>query len=188
MKGDQLICFSERCQKPFIQQLSTQHFCSKACKNYEHVRRKRRRYKQKAVDYKGGQCERCGYDKCLGALVFHHTDPSTKEFTLACFNKSWETTKKELDKCELLCANCHSEHHDSTVNMRSLPLYKPKKPKPKGPKIFKLFLSKEELEVLVWQKPLTQLAKDLGCSDNAIRKRCKKFGVSLPRQGYWLRK
>lgn len=73
------------------------------------------RAKQHYVDLKGGKCERCGYDKCLGALEFHHRDPSTKKYqlnetTLACSGKH-EEHLKELEKCDLLCANCHREVH-----------------------------------------------------------------------------
>jgi hypothetical protein len=45
--------------------------------------------------------------------------------------------------------------------------------------------SKEELELLVWEKPLSVLALDLGVSDTAIRKRCTKLGISKPPIGYW---
>lgn len=70
--------------------------------------------KVKAVAYKGGKCERCGYDKCLRALTFHHTDPSTKMFSVSGSHcRSWESVKTELDKCSILCANCHNETHDS---------------------------------------------------------------------------
>ena len=72
--------------------------------------------KQKAVNYLGGKCKKCGYNKSLRALTFHHRDPSQKEFSLAkrkCLN--WDDTKKELDKCDLLCANCHAEVHDSVT-------------------------------------------------------------------------
>jgi hypothetical protein len=74
-----------------------------------------RTLKQKAVDYLGGKCSVCGYNRCMRSLVFHHKDPTQKEFSLArrkCLN--WEDTKKELDKCALLCANCHGEIHDSS--------------------------------------------------------------------------
>jgi hypothetical protein len=73
--------------------------------------------KQACVDYKGGKCERCGYNKFLGALEFHHMDESKKEFTIA-KAKSKEITDKirnELDKCMLLCANCHREIHNELV-------------------------------------------------------------------------
>ena len=79
----------------------------------EFVCRRRRELKLKAVNYKGGKCNRCGYDKCVTALDFHHSDPDKKEFSISKSGHtySWEKMKKELDKCELLCANCHREEH-----------------------------------------------------------------------------
>lgn len=70
--------------------------------------------KIKAVRYKGGQCELCGYSKCFGALEFHHKNPLEKEFDWSSLRKrSWGTIVEELDKCSILCANCHREvHHD----------------------------------------------------------------------------
>ena len=68
--------------------------------------------KQKAVEYKGGKCQICGYDKCVKALVFHHVDPSIKDFGIANVSKSFENIKTELDKCVLLCSNCHIEVHE----------------------------------------------------------------------------
>lgn len=73
----------------------------------------RRAMKKQAVKELGGKCMKCGYDKCIDALVFHHTDPSQKEFGLAqggtCH--TWQEYLKEARKCELLCANCHAEEH-----------------------------------------------------------------------------
>ena len=73
---------------------------------------KKQKYKLKMIEYKGGKCERCGYDKNISALDFHHIDPSTKKFTLSDTHHSWDETKKELDKCILVCANCHRELHN----------------------------------------------------------------------------
>jgi hypothetical protein len=74
------------------------------------VVRWRRNMKLKAVEYLGGKCFRCGYSKCVRALSFHHRDPNTKEFGIAQpTTKSWERVKAELDKCDLLCMNCHME-------------------------------------------------------------------------------
>lgn len=68
--------------------------------------------KLKAIEYKGGQCIRCGYKKYYGALQFHHRDPNIKEMSITKARyRKWETFKKELDKCDLLCANCHAEIH-----------------------------------------------------------------------------
>jgi hypothetical protein len=66
--------------------------------------------KREAVAYKGGACQVCGYARCLAALDFHHLDPSGKEFAIGRVRcKSLESIKAELDKCALLCANCHRE-------------------------------------------------------------------------------
>jgi predicted Zn-ribbon and HTH transcriptional regulator len=67
--------------------------------------------KRKAVEYLGGRCQKCGYDKYLGALQFHHRDPLQKDPNLFSTWLSFEKFKKELDKCDLLCANCHAEEH-----------------------------------------------------------------------------
>lgn len=80
---------------------------------YDSIVKKRKKIKQKSVDYKGGECEICGYNKSNRALSFHHKDPTKKDFTISeMSSKSWETIKTELDKCMLLCANCHMELHD----------------------------------------------------------------------------
>lgn len=72
-----------------------------------------RQQKIKAVEYKGGQCELCGYKKCLAALVFHHLDPNTKDPNWDSMkNRKFELIKKELDKCQLLCCLCHVEIHN----------------------------------------------------------------------------
>lgn len=79
---------------------------------YDKVKRRRKKIKILAVIYKGGKCKKCGYDKYFENLEFHHKDPSKKEFTIAkkCNNK-WQTIKKELDKCMILCSTCHRELH-----------------------------------------------------------------------------
>lgn len=82
------------------------------------VTNRRRKIKQMAVDYKGGKCIRCGYNKYIGALEFHHVDPTQKDFSLGAKGhcNSWEKVKKELDKCILVCSNCHSEIHEELRN------------------------------------------------------------------------
>jgi hypothetical protein len=71
------------------------------------------------VNYKGCKCQNCGYDKCMGALDFHHVDPSNKEDGIAelinrKIYKTLDELKPELDKCSLLCKNCHYEYHFNT--------------------------------------------------------------------------
>lgn len=69
------------------------------------------------IGYKGGECQKCGYNKYYGALTFHHIDPSKKRY-------EWKQMKmlprrkirEELDKCILLCNNCHAETHAKDFN------------------------------------------------------------------------
>ena len=68
--------------------------------------------KKEAIEYKGGCCAYCGYNKYYGALEFHHLDPSQKDSDWNKIKKkSLDKIKTELDKCILLCANCHREEH-----------------------------------------------------------------------------
>ena len=75
--------------------------------------------KAKGVAYLGGKCSRCGYNTCFAALEFHHRDASSKEFSMGnMVSVSKERYLAELDKCDLLCANCHREVHQE----KSLPV------------------------------------------------------------------
>ena len=61
---------------------------------------------------RGGACEKCGYNKYLGALQWHHLDPTVKEYSIGKRRGlKEETLKEEVSKCQLLCANCHAEAH-----------------------------------------------------------------------------
>ncbi len=84
----------------------------KSCTNTESSVRQVN-FKQKCVNYKGGTCEICGYDKSIGSLEFHHIDSSEKDFQISKVKSHSfsDTVKKELDKCMLLCRNCHGEIH-----------------------------------------------------------------------------
>lgn len=88
----------------------------KECSNTQTVNRTRE-FKKNCINYKGGQCSTCGYKKCISALEFHHLDPNSKDFTIShlraySFN---ERVKCELDKCILVCANCHREIHSGLL-------------------------------------------------------------------------
>lgn len=88
-------------------------FCSPGCKLKQNVHDSRRRGKKRAVEYLGGKCVNCGYDKCYGALQFHHgnDDKETLVSRLISNNRPWAVVLVELKKCTLLCANCHAEKH-----------------------------------------------------------------------------
>lgn len=74
----------------------------------------RRRRKQILVKMLGGRCKKCGYNKSIKALSFHHIHPEDKEFDISNGNmlKDWKLVLEEVKKCELLCLNCHTELHD----------------------------------------------------------------------------
>lgn len=85
--------------------------CSKC--NSENIVKRRKKLKQMAVDYKGGKCSICGYNKSIRALIFHHLDPTKKDFNIGdAGNRTWEKIKEEIEKCALVCSNCHAEIED----------------------------------------------------------------------------
>lgn len=87
---------------------------SKNPNNYENQKLRGLKRKYEAVLARGGKCEICGYNKNIGVLEFHHRNPDEKEYQIdmrAFSNTSLEKLQKELNKCDLLCANCHRELH-----------------------------------------------------------------------------
>lgn len=117
------------CNKPLTGQQKM--YCSNTCKQkYYHALNKGNTYyhqtmralkrKLTLIDYKGGQCEICGYNDNLAALEFHHIDPNLKKFPLDSkhlSNSKWEIIKEEADKCQLLCARCHREIHNPELSI-----------------------------------------------------------------------
>lgn len=100
--------------------------------NYRSLKNYRNRLKEMMVEYKGGKCEKCGYNNCIDALEFHHINPSEKDFGISQYaNLCYEDVKKEVDKCILVCANCHREiHHEEnlkkqeTESLKEIEIYK----------------------------------------------------------------
>lgn len=82
----------------------------------------RKRTKEKLVAYKGGKCQICGYSKCIEALEFHHVNPNSKSFTISSKSKSFEVLKNEVDKCILVCSNCHKEIHSHLIDLSEINL------------------------------------------------------------------
>ena len=81
--------------------------------NIEAVSRRRKEIRLKAISNLGGKCKRCGYSKYPEVLEFHHRDQTQKDFNISrkghC--RSLDRVRKEIEKCDLLCANCHRETH-----------------------------------------------------------------------------
>lgn len=66
-----------------------------------------------AIERLGGKCQICGYEKCSEALDFHHINEKSKAFGISSkgYTRSWEAISREIDKCYLVCSNCHREVH-----------------------------------------------------------------------------
>ena len=113
-----------------------QKFCSNKCKQKEHYHRLRNqtntyhsqtmralKRKLQLVEMMGGSCSACGYNTNVSALHFHHKDYKTKEFKLdmrILSNRRWEAILAEANKCEILCANCHSEVHNPELSLENV--------------------------------------------------------------------
>jgi hypothetical protein len=90
-------------------------YCSVQCR--EEFRRKKladnsflkRREFMELKESKG--CSKCGYNRFGGSLDFHHPDPSVKKRRIFCHSWENEVSKEEMEKCQLLCKNCHYEEH-----------------------------------------------------------------------------
>ena len=169
------------------------------------------KYKRKfLVEKLNGCCTICGYDKNLSALEFHHKKPQEKLFPLSSREiKAYSIEKllNEVQKCILLCANCHREHHNPDGNdWKHLT-----KPMPQRQHIIKYckcghtisknvdfclkctrknqeridWPSDELLAQYVWCAPRSILSKWLKISDRAIAKRCTLRNIAQPKRGYW---
>lgn len=91
-----------------------QSYC-KSCANARRYR-SQKNLKQKMFEYLGGECKVCGIKEPLCIFDFHHIDPGTKDFSLnEKKSLSFDKIKSELDKCIILCANCHRIEHSKSA-------------------------------------------------------------------------
>lgn len=118
--GVQLKKYCILCSAEFYSGNTTRQYCyscsPQGVESKIALRYKKRALKHILVEYKGGKCEKCGYNDCEGALEFHHLDPLQKDFNISHINLnnsnlSLDIVKQEVDKCILICANCHAKEH-----------------------------------------------------------------------------
>ena len=93
------------------QKIDTRKYADRADYLKKAVAERRRTLKNRAVELMGGSCMLCSYDKHVGVLEFHHVHAETKSFGVSSggFSRSWQSINEELQKCVLVCANCHRE-------------------------------------------------------------------------------
>lgn len=168
------------------------------------VSRCQRRKKWKAAESFGGKCSLCGYNKCLAALEFHHVEGKKEAPSSIIHSWSWERAKKELQKCVLLCSNCHREVHyserDMEYKINLMPWLrldckqcKTSFDTKNGNQLFcsiacravhdrrVLRPTKKQLEKMIQDRiPWIQLGKMFGVSDNGVRKWAKGYGIRIP--------
>ena len=98
-----------RCHKPFKYKTgarnSYKHQCCSKC--YLYI--KRTEVRDKAIEYAGGKCVCCNYDKFKDVLEFHHI--KKKSFVIGRRLVSWARLVEEINKCILVCPTCHKEIH-----------------------------------------------------------------------------
>jgi hypothetical protein len=82
------------------------------------IRERCRKFKLLCVEYKGGKCICCGYSKSICALDFHHRNKEEKDFLLSTVKSIIlsDVIKGELNKCDLVCSNCHREIHEKEMD------------------------------------------------------------------------
>lgn len=144
--------------------------------------RSRSEFKQRVVDFLGGKCERCGYNKCLAAMHAHHRDPSEKKFGIGTGHcRNWDRVVEELEKCVLLCANCHAEeHHSENGKIAQALLRVPRESRPRAS-----WPSRSTLTRWAVAYPMTIIGDKVGVSSVAVKKMFKKLGIASRGRGGW---
>ena len=132
------------------------------------------------------KCVKCGLGNIWNNLPI----------TLQLDHINGDRTNNTLNNLRVLCPNCHTQTDtyagkNTTKKETNLPNLEPKKlynisnykPREGGRKVHRP--EKDILEKLVWEKPTTHIAADLGVTDTAITKWCKYYGIIKPTRGYW---
>lgn len=181
-------------------------FCSdgkpKIC-NSCHVKKSQKKKKLEAIAYYGGKCKLCGYSKCPGALVFHHLSGKDESPSYIIHRWAWDKVKPELDKCILICSNCHMEIHynEDGIKINSITEreceFCENRFFPND--IFQKYCSekccnlsnrkverptKEELETMIEKASWKEIGKSFGVSDNCVRKWAKQYRITWPKRKY----
>ncbi len=84
--------------------------CAECCKSHSKLRKLERRLK--IIEQFGDICYDCGEIYNPACYEFHHVNMEEKSFSISSYlTLGWERLQKELDKCVMLCANCHRIRH-----------------------------------------------------------------------------
>jgi len=106
---------NKRCKSGF-------NFYCRECKYHADRQLEEKRSEQRKkviVEYLGGKCMLCDYDRCYPALDCHHMFAKDKDFNISSEMRkkgAMSTIRSEVDKCALVCKNCHAEIHQKTYD------------------------------------------------------------------------
>jgi hypothetical protein len=131
----------------------------KITNTYEYQKLRGLKRKLELIELKGGCCKECGYNKNIASFEFHHRDPRQKEYQLdvrKLSNTSMIKLMSEVEKCDLLCANCHRELHSPDLNIENV----------------KLLINNVNDSVLLIKEIGKPKCVDCGCEINYTHKRC----------------
>lgn len=144
-------------------------------KSSDRVKKWRQSTKEKIVKSMGEACQICGYKKTTSALALHHLDPNEKDFSLGAIRASPKNIAciiQELEKCVLLCHNCHTEVHENITKI-------PDDYKKVDKSVFNKPIIEKLTPCIVCNKPKNYLNKT--CSLNCAAKlRCKTEWDKVP--------
>lgn len=88
------------------------HFEERSLESLSKDGKQARLNKERAVQHLGGKCQECGYNKCHGAIDFHHINPEDKLHRVGgILHWKWESIVDEINKCKALCKCCHRKEH-----------------------------------------------------------------------------
>jgi len=164
---------------------------------------RRRASKIKAINYLGGKCKKCNYeinDINFAAFEFHHSEDNKEMAIGTSLNRKWEIIKKELDKCELLCSNCHRIIHSDYDNTKIILLIKEKYLKDNfnlkqeiilensktiiGNKKEYVKIDDDKLKDMVKTESITKIATKFNISTDAVRKICENKNITIPKKHF----
>lgn len=131
-------------------------------------------------------CNRCGYSKCTDALDFHHINRKNKIRRLAlfrfdgeCVTDIYQHVKTEIDKCEVICANCHLLEHSNFKDWEIFDKLVIEE------RIKKIKINKEEIDKEkaydLYNKNFNfyEISKQLNCSFYTVKSILKELGINL---------
>ncbi len=88
-----------------------------SCHNAYNIKQGRDK-RLRAVRELGGRCQACGFNRYMCSLDFHHKNPAAKDPNFRSMRGwSWKRIIAELEKCTLLCKNCHAATHNGLLEI-----------------------------------------------------------------------